>query len=112
MANKIAALNDAFRSTLGSAHPEDGRVLITDAVLQQFGPDGVIKIAKVVAEFRDFTHADDPHNEHDFAAFEYGGHRLFWKIDYYNRTQNGGSENPADPAVTFRVLTIMLASDY
>ena len=37
---------------------------------------------------------------------------VFWKIDSYDRDLRFGSENPADSAVTRRVLTIMLASEY
>jgi hypothetical protein len=40
------------------------------------------------------------------------GCKLFWKIDYYDTSLQYGSENPADPDQTTRVLTIMLASEY
>lgn len=36
---------------------------------------------------------------------------VFWRIDAYDRNLRFYSEDPADPAVTRRVLTIMLTSD-
>jgi hypothetical protein len=34
------------------------------------------------------------------------------KIDNYDPTLSGGSEDPSDPAQTVRVLTLMLADEY
>ncbi len=62
--------------------------------------------------FDSFTEDNDPHGKHDFGAFEHEGKRVFWKIDYYAPDMEHGSENPADPKQTVRVLTIMLASEY
>jgi hypothetical protein len=65
-----------------------------------------------VREFKTFNKDNDPHDEHDFGAVEIGGTRFFWKIDYYDKDCEYGSENPADPASTTRVLTIMCADEY
>jgi hypothetical protein len=52
------------------------------------------------------------YEEHDFGSFEVEGETIFFKIDYYDRTLTHHSPDPADPAVTERVITIMLADEY
>jgi hypothetical protein len=76
------------------------------------GQQAVERIVKTVALFDDFHHANDPYEEHDFGAFEAEGASLFFKIDYFDKSLAAGSPNPADPSVTERVITIMLASEY
>jgi hypothetical protein len=38
--------------------------------------------------------------------------RYFFKVDCYDKTMEYGSEDPANPEVTTRVLTIGTAGDY
>lgn len=104
--NRIRELNDAFRATLSG-----GRVMLTASV-SAFGPARVVLLLQRVRSFSDFSSDNDPHQEHDFGAFEDGEDRLFWKIDYYDRDLEAGSPDPSDPSVTTRVLTLMLAEDY
>jgi hypothetical protein len=40
------------------------------------------------------------------------GTRFFFKVDYFDRTLNYHSPDPTDPAVTVRVITVMLADEY
>ena len=101
----IARQNDNFRR-----HP--GSDCMVTASVQAKGPIFVLSAASAVRAFDAFTGDNDPHGEHDFGAFDLCGERLFWKIDYYDKDLSFGSPDPADPAVTRRVLTIMLASDY
>jgi hypothetical protein len=105
-ADKIRALNDAFRTTMIG-----GRVVMTAGV-NALASDVKAMVIRKVATFSDFTPDNDPHGEHDFGNFELGGHTFIWKIDYYDAAMEFGSEDPADPAKTTRVLTIMLASEY
>ena len=74
--------------------------------------DDQVRILALVRRFDDFTEDNDPHGEHDFGAFDYQGQKIFWKFDYYDLNKQFYSEDPADPAQTCRVLTIMLASEY
>ena len=62
--------------------------------------------------FDDFCHANDPHEEHDFGAFDADGHMIMFKIDYFDESLTYHSPDPADPSVTKRVITIMLAEEY
>ena len=59
-----------------------------------------------------FTRDNDPYGEHDFGHFELVGRSFYWKIDYYDPKCEFGSEDPADPKKTTRVLTLMLAAEY
>ncbi len=40
------------------------------------------------------------------------GHELLFKIDYYDLELTAHSPDAADPSVTHRVMTVMLAEDY
>ena len=102
----IRKLNDAFRSSFIG-----GRVMLTASV-DALPSDVKAMAIRKVATFDAFTKENDPHDEHDFGAFDLAGHRFFWKLDYYDEACRFGSEDPADPAKTTRVLTIMLAEDY
>ena len=105
-ATTIAVLNDQFRTTLAG-----GKVMVTRGV-SELGSTAVGDLLVEVRTFRCFTGDNDPHGEHDFGAVDYDGHRVFWKIDYYDPSLTVHSEDAADPAKTVRVLTIMLADEY
>ena len=65
-----------------------------------------------IERFDGFDFGNDPHGEHDFGSFDLAGGKFFWKIDLYDSTLEFGSEDPADPTKTTRVLTLMLAAEY
>ncbi|THD61617.1 DUF3768 domain-containing protein [Phenylobacterium sp.] len=106
--HRIRDLNDQFRSSFSSAR---GQWLLTCGV-QSMGSDFIALAVREVRNFDDFSSANDPHGEHDFGVISVIGERLFWKIDYYDPSLTRASPDPADPARTKRVLTLMLAAEY
>ena len=88
-----------------------GRRLLTSGVWA-LGGVACFEIMCKVRTFKDFDEGNDPWHEHDFGAFDYKGQKIFFKIDYYDKDGKEGSPDPADPTVTCRVLTVMLASEY
>jgi hypothetical protein len=65
-----------------------------------------------VHAFDAFNEDNDPWGDRDFGSLEVAGEKVFWKIDYYDRSLTMASPNPANAGVTCRVLTIMLAHEY
>jgi len=104
---KIRSLNDSFRRNLviGST------VLLSQSVTC-LEPERLAELLEAVRTFNNFTRANDPHGEHDFGSIDLNSERYFFKIDYYDLSPAMGSPNPANPAVTGRVMTIMLADEY
>lgn len=95
--------------------------------LRRFGRGGIVMLSTGIAAhsidevhaildevrcFEDFTDDNDPYREHDLGLFRHRGERIMWKIDYYDKDRRFASPDPADPAVTSRVLTVLYASEY
>jgi hypothetical protein len=105
-AERVRQLNDAFRRTFVG-----GGVVVTAGV-EALPPERRRSLLAQVRAFDAFTEDNDPHGEHDFGVVDDGDVRCFWKIDYYDRDMELMSLDPADPEVTTRVLTVMLADEH
>lgn len=102
----IATLNDNFRrSFIG------GEVLLSAGIAAMSSEDKA-NIISMVQNFNDFTPSNDVYGEHDFLSIDYKGNKIFAKIDYYDLNYEFMSENPANPDITNRVLTILLSCEY
>jgi hypothetical protein len=105
-AARIRELNDQLRQkAIG------GRIVITPGI-QALGADDLRAVLLAVAWFDDFSEDNDPWGEHDCAILTVDGRRVMFKHDYYDRDLTYHSPDASDPAVTERVLTIMLAEEY
>jgi len=103
---KIRALNDELRNNLTAGH-----AFITPGVAA-LGPEAVSRIVQTLAVYHAFCQVNDPYGEHDFGSFEAEGETICFKIDYYDQAMEFHSPDPADPEVTRRVITVMLAEEY
>ncbi|MFM5955387.1 MAG: DUF3768 domain-containing protein [Novosphingobium sp.] len=117
---RIARLNDRARQAMGLAC-----VAVATEGFQALAEADQSRVRELVETFDAFTPDNDPYGERDFGAIyrDSAGcwttvrparpeQTVFWKIDAYDRDLRFGSDDPANPAVTRRVLTIMLASEY
>jgi hypothetical protein len=105
-ASRIRDLNDDLRRSL------TGGVLVMTKGIIALGAKRQMAILSAIASFDDFSPENDPYGEHDFGALTVDGTRVLFKVDYLDRGLTGHSPDPADPSVTARVLTIMLAEEY
>lgn len=102
----IRTLNDKLRT-----EGVGGRMMITKGI-QALPRETFTKAMTEIRAFDKFSEDNDPYGEHDCAAIEVDGNRIFWKIDYYDESLQYGSPDPTDPKVTCRVMTVMLAEEY
>lgn len=117
---QIARLNDRARKAMGLAC-----VAVATEGFCALPDEDQSHVRELVETFDAFTPDNDAHGERDFGAIyqdSYGRwtttrparpvETVFWKIDAHDRDLQFRSEDPANPAVTRRVLTIMLANEY
>jgi hypothetical protein len=106
---QLAAINDRFRKEECHGIPDS---MMMTAGVAALPPAERHAVLTKVRTFTNFTADDDPYDEHEFGAFDHAGERFFWKIDYYAPGLETGSEDPADLGKTFRVLTVLLATEW
>lgn len=104
--DRIRALNDRLRQT------RTGGMIVMTPGIRAMGLEAEFDLLRAVAQFDDFGPNNDPYGEHDMGALTFRGRRVFWKIDAYDLALEYASPDPSDPAVTKRVLTLMLAEEY
>ena len=107
----IARLNDDAR--LGCDHR--ARILFTRNCLETFcaeaGAHPALIQAELLRAFRTCDFATDS-PERDFASILYRDRKVWMKIDYYDLDCQFGSDDPANAAMTTRVITILLPEDW
>lgn len=120
---RIAALNDRARQAMGVAC-----TAVATVGFRSLPEADQSCVRELIETFDAFDDDNDPHGERDFGTIYQLGdgrwtterprvrdderERVFWKLDYYDRAMRFASEDAADPAVTRRVLTIMLSDEY
>jgi len=103
---RVRYLNDLLRKTgIG------GQIVMAPGIAS-LEATSTAEIAAAVAAFDAFDADNDPYGEHDCACLQVGENRVIWKIDYYDLSLRAHSPDKSDAAVTRRVLTIVLATEY
>ena len=120
---RIARLNDLARRAMGVAC-----TAVATVGFRSLLESDQSRVRELIETFDAFDEDNDPYGERDFGCvYQLGDgcwtterphvcdderERVFWKFDYYDRDLQFGSEDAANPAVTRRVLTIMLSDEY
>jgi Protein of unknown function (DUF3768) len=117
-----AVLNDLARTAMGVAC----RLAVTQGFSELPHADQS-RVRELVETYDVWGDDNDPYFERDFGVIYHARgtgwttakpanddimERVLWKIDYYDLALKWGSEAPWNSAVTARVLTIMLGSEY
>jgi hypothetical protein len=105
-AARIRELNDQLR-----CKGTGGRIVVTRGI-HALGTADMGQVLAAVAAFDTFTEDNDPWGEHDCAVLTVSGRRVMFKIDYFDHDLAYHSPDASNPAVTQRVMTIMLAEEY
>ena len=105
-AEAIARLNDSMRRSGG------GGLIVATSGVRALKAFSQLDLLHALASYDRFDLHNDPHGERDFGDLELWGTELLWKIDYLDHEMIYGSDDPADPAQTTRVLTVMLTMEY
>ncbi len=108
--DRCRMLNDYLRNTMGQN--DDKNMVLLTAGLRARGEEFVTRALSAVRVFTDFNEDNDPYGEHDVVIVTVDGQKVMAKIDYYDNELKFHSPDKADPAVTKRVLTILLTSEY
>ena len=120
---RVARLNDLARRAMGVAC-----TAVATAGFRSLPDADQSCVRELIETYDAFTEDNDPHGERDFGSIyqlldgswtterprsqEDERERVCWKLDYYDRNLEFASEDAANPAVTRRVLTIMLSDEY
>lgn len=109
---RIAELNDLCRLGLDRTAQT---VITATCLVALTEADGraaeILTQAEVLRAVRHYTFAPEDGPERAHGELILRGQTVRFTIDYYDRALEWGSENPADPSVTTRVMTIMLPGD-
>jgi Protein of unknown function (DUF3768) len=122
-AARIARLNDQARQAMGVAC-----TAVATVGFRSLPEADQSRVRELIETFDAFDEDNDPHGERDFGTIyqladgrwtterprvpEDERERVLWKLDYYDFQMEFASDDAANPAITRRVLTIMLSDEY
>lgn len=108
--SRCRELNDQLRISMGQNDTKN--IINLTAGLRAMGDEFVSAAMMAIREYDGFNSNNDPYGEHDIVFVVVHGQKVMGKIDYYDNELKLHSPDKADPAVTKRVLSIMLGSEY